>query len=150
MSIHNTLMPRTYKYHRLLCTSEYFFLSLHFVDTEPNTFSTLSNNPKYLLSSIFESGKDMFFCASIHRSSMILERSIGSCPFCHASGTMDLVQQNSKSFIFGLIPTNEQVERLAVCRKCRKMVREAHYNLRESQQSLGDDKNVAVVEAQVG
>lgn len=81
---------------------------------------------------------------------MILERSIGSCPFCHASGTMDLVQQNSQSFIFGLIPTKEQVERLAVCRKCRKMVREAHYNLRESQQSLGDDKNVAVVEAQVG
>lgn len=94
----------------------------------------------------------MFFFASAQKHSQVLESSIGRCQFCHdANFTVDLIQRREKWHIFGIIPIDETVERLAYCNRCGKIVKEAHYTLRSVNQeaTFSDDKNVHVVESQL-
>jgi hypothetical protein len=65
---------------------------------------------------------------------------------------VDLLQQNSKWYLLGMIPTEEKVERLAFCNQCGKMVKEVYYSLRDSQEVTSpssDEENVPVAEAQL-
>ena len=61
-----------------------------------------------------------------------MESSIGDCQFCHAKGTVDLVEHRSKWYLFGVVPTNENIDRLAQCQQCGRYVKEVHYHLRHN------------------
>jgi hypothetical protein len=51
---------------------------------------------------------------------------IGACQFCSSKDIVDLVDQHSKRFWFGIVPTQDNLERLALCKLCEKMVKEAY------------------------
>jgi len=72
----------------------------------------------------------MFFCANVQRHSRLLEHDIGDCQFCSGTTTVDLIEQRSKWYLFGIIPTKEGVEQVALCRQCGRAVKEAYYTLR--------------------
>merc|ERR1711862_535931 len=74
----------------------------------------------------------MFIFAQNQRYRTLLESSIGGCNRC-SSGSMDLVEQRSKCFLFGFIPTQEQVDRIVVCSNCGQTLKEAYYTMRHKQ-----------------
>lgn len=75
----------------------------------------------------------MCFFANVERSSSLLESSIGSCQFCGSSSSVDLVQQTSHWFLFGIFPTEPKTERIVSCSQCGKIVKESYYTLRDQQ-----------------
>jgi hypothetical protein len=77
----------------------------------------------------------MCFFVSIQHRNYLLESSIGACQFCGAKASVDLVDQYTKWYIFGFLPTEEKVERLASCKQCGKIVKEAYYTLRNNIES---------------
>jgi hypothetical protein len=86
-----------------------------------------------------------FFVSTQHRCNL-LESSIGACQFCGAKASVDLVDQYTKWYIFGLFPTEEKVERLASCKQCGKIIKEAYYTLRnDSTSSPSVEDNVALI-----
>eukprot|EP00980_Cylindrotheca_fusiformis_P018868 scaffold6299_cov107-Cylindrotheca_fusiformis.AAC.4 len=84
----------------------------------------------------------MFFFANVQRTSNLLESSIGPCPSCGTASSVDLVEQTSKWFLFGVWPTEEKVDRIVCCKQCGKILKEAYYNMRDGQ---GDEKNEPVI-----
>ena len=80
----------------------------------------------------------MFFFASSERSVQVLESGVGPCQFCSAPSAVDIVEYRTKQWWFGLIPSDEQVDRMAVCRQCRRSIKEVYYNLREKSKQEED------------
>ena len=74
----------------------------------------------------------VFIFASTQKHSNQVESSVGPCQFCHQPDSVDIVEYQTKTFWFGVFPTEGQLERLAVCRICRQSIREVHYHLRRS------------------
>jgi hypothetical protein len=87
----------------------------------------------------------MCFFASVQQHATMLESNIGSCQFCKSQGTVDLVEQYKKHFWFGMIPSEANVDRLAVCRQCGKMVKEVYYTLRDGDK----EEHVPMVKGEV-
>ena len=89
-----------------------------------------------------------FFFTTSEQQTSLLESSIGPCQFCGGKGTVSLVEQRSKWYYFGLVPSSEYVEQLALCSQCGKCIKAVHYHLREQAkvQAYSDDEpEVAVV-----
>jgi hypothetical protein len=72
----------------------------------------------------------MCFFASVQRESNLIESSVGPCQFCGSQGSVDLVQERAKWYLYGCFPTSVSVEELAICSKCQKSIKAVHYNLR--------------------
>ena len=70
-----------------------------------------------------------FLYASLSRDRILLESSVGPCPFCHTPESMDIVEQRSRTSFFGLWP-HDSTDRLACCQTCGRSIKELHYNVR--------------------
>lgn len=80
----------------------------------------------------------VFIFANIHKHSNTVEHNVGPCQFCHNPGnSVDIVEQHSQTNLFGLFPTKEQVNRLAICRKCGKSIKEVYYTMRNQPTKQG-------------
>jgi hypothetical protein len=72
----------------------------------------------------------MFIFASSQRGVHVVESSVGPCQFCSSPAAVDVVEYRTKTWWFGFIPTEEQVDRMAVCRQCKKSIKEVYYTMR--------------------
>ena len=71
-----------------------------------------------------------FLYATLSRDRVLLESSVGPCPFCNTpDASMDIVEQRSRTSFFGLWP-HDSTDRLACCQTCGRSIKEVHYNLR--------------------
>jgi hypothetical protein len=87
----------------------------------------------------------MFIFASSQRGVHVIESGVGPCQFCSSPAAVDVVEYRTKTWWFGLIPTEEQVYHMAVCRQCRKSIKEVYYTLRESSKN----EEIPMAEGQV-
>ena len=94
----------------------------------------------------------MCFFASVQRESNLIESSVGPCQFCGSQGSVDLVQERAKWYLYGCFPTSVSIEELAICGRCRKSIKAVHYNLRVLKGGEGEGagfKDVVEGEVQV-
>eukprot|EP00980_Cylindrotheca_fusiformis_P018870 scaffold6299_cov107-Cylindrotheca_fusiformis.AAC.6 len=91
----------------------------------------------------------MCFFANVQRTSNLLESSIGTCQFCGTSSSVDLIEQTSQWYLFGVCPTEEKVDRIVCCNQCGRIVKEAYYTMRDGQGAAfpAGDKNEPFVDA---
>jgi DNA-directed RNA polymerase subunit RPC12/RpoP len=70
-----------------------------------------------------------FFFANVQRGIDTVEQRVGRCPFCSTPAAVDILEYHTQTFWFGLIPSKDQVDRMAVCRYCGKSIKEAYYTM---------------------
>ena len=81
-----------------------------------------------------------FFFVTTERKTTLLKSSIGPCQSCGGNGTVNLVEERSKCHFYGVIPSPESVEQMALCSQCGKSVTADHYRLQE-QAKLGSSSS---------
>jgi hypothetical protein len=69
----------------------------------------------------------------------VVERRVGSCQFCAAPRSVDIVEFRLQRWLLGFIPLFETVQRMAVCRACRRKMREVYYK-RTMTRTFSDEK----------
>lgn len=87
----------------------------------------------------------LFFFASTEKRIHLVETSVGRCQFCSVPACVDIEEHRSRTWWFGFIPTNQHIERMAICRQCGRRIKEVYYTMRESTK----DMTIPVVDGKV-